>query len=254
MTFKAIRTKFLFIFIKIYSLQNVEGELTGTCVCLIHKENRSCYANIGASIFFTKEFLTLQNFVEPSSGSNCSQIFYVEGFFITDNRFSVCKYICDDICIGSVGLRKLAINLSAEYIIENHPDQMKYLAENATILFGNRNEFTKLADIYNKSNVNELIAFLINDKTTKTTDKIIICTNGSDSVLYASRLEMNLNKEFRFQSVPKHQIIDTTGCGDAFVAGFFYAFLRNESIERCVSNGVKVAMKKITSVGGTLSN
>lgn len=235
------------------SLQIVESQPTGTCVCLINKEKRSCYANIGASIFFKEEFLYSQDLVETNKNLNHCQIFYIEGYFITGDRFSVCKHIADAICQPSDGLRKLAINLSGEYIVKNNPEQMKYLAEHATILFGNRDEFAQLAEIYQKSDVEELIAYLINEKSTKITEKIIICTQGSDSVLYSSRSKMMINKEFQFQPVPKDKIIDTTGCGDAFVAGFFYAFLRNESIEQCVSKGVEVALKKITSVGGTLS-
>lgn len=237
------------------SLQIIEGQSTGTCVCLINKQNRSCYANIGASIHFNQEFLLTQDLIEPPSLNQTNgQIFYIEGFFITGDRFPFCKYIVDEVCKSSAGLRKLATNLSAEYLIGNHPEQMKYLAENATILFGNRDEFNKLAEIYQMSNVTDLIAHLMNEKSTETTDKIIICTQGSDSVLYSSRSERLVNKAFHFKAVPKDKIIDTTGCGDAFVAGFFYAFLRNESIERCVSKGVEVALRKITLVGGNFSN
>lgn len=219
---------------------------------MINKEKRSCYANIGASIFFNKEFLHSQDLVESNTNLNHCQIFYIEGYFITGDRFSVCKHIVDEMCQPSNGSKKLAINLSGKYIVKNYPEQMKYLGEHATILFGNRDEFAQLAEIYQKSNVNELIAYLINDKSNKTTDKIIVCTRGGDSVLYSSRSQMIINKEFEFLPVPKDQLIDTTGCGDAFVAGFFFAFLRNESIERCVSKGVEVALKKMTSVGGTL--
>lgn len=177
------------------------------------------------------------------------QIFYIESFFITGERFALCKYIVDDVCVSSNGLRLLAVNLSAKYLIKHHPNQIKYLVEHSNILFGNRGEFNRLADIYRISNINELFSHLISNNNNAT--KVIVCTQGSDCVLYSTAGEMG--KEFHFEALPKNKIIDTTGCGDAFVAGFFYAYLRDQSIEQCVSNGVNVALMKITSVGGTFS-
>lgn len=237
-----------------FSLQIIDGQPTGTCVCLINKENRCCYANIGASIHFNKAFLLTQNVIEPYTDltlAAAKQIFYIEGFFITGDRFSLCKHIVDDICKPSQGLKLLATNLSAEYMIEHHSEQMKYLAEQSNILFGNRDEFNRLADIYRMSNANDLIAHLINSNANGNAIKIIVCTQGEDCVLYSTKSQ--INKEFQFEAVPKSKIIDTTGCGDAFVAGFFYSYLRNEPVERCVGNGVEVALKKITSIGGTFS-
>lgn len=166
----------------------------------------------------------------------------------------MCEYIVNQVCQSSAASRIFATNLSAEYLIENHPNQIKYLAESASILFGNQDEFNKLAESYQVSRAEDVIIHLINTKPKAIKDKIIICTQGSGSVLYSSSSLMLLNKEFRFDPVPNDQITDTTGCGDAFVAGFFAAFLRNDPIVNCVAKGVEVALKKLTSVGGTFSN
>lgn len=245
-----------------FSLQVIDGKPTGKCVCLINKTDRCCYGNIAASIYFDKSYLLTQNIISPqidlksdavAVAAAAKQIFYIEGFFITNGeRFSLCKYIVDDICKPSQGLKPLAVNLSAEYMVKNHSEQMKYLVEHSNILFGNRNEFNQLADIYRMSNAKDVIAHLIKSKSNENSIKIIVCTQGADCVLYST--ESHINKEFHFEPVPKNKIIDTTGCGDAFVAGFFYAYLRQESIEQCVGNGVQVALKKLTSVGGTISN
>lgn len=191
--------------------------------------------------------------IESNVTASSNQIFYVEGFFITGHRFSVCKYIVDELCLSSAGQRLFATNLSAEYIIENHSEQMKYLAENATILFGNRDEFDKLAEIYQMNSAKDVIAHFFSTKP-KNGEKIIICTQGAKSVLYSSSAEMCQNKEFHIEAVPKEKILDTTGCGDSFVAGFFYAFLRHEPIERCIAKGAEVARKKITSIGANFQN
>lgn len=163
----------------------------------------------------------------------------------------MCKYVVDEICKSSGGSKIFSTNLSAEYLIDNHADEIKYLAENAFILFGNRCEFTKLAHFYQLSRAEDAIEHLIRTKPMENNNKIIICTHGADWVLYSSSSEMIINERYHFDPIPKDQIIDTTGCGDAFVAGFFYAFLRNEPTVKCVAKGVEVAQKKITSVGST---
>ncbi|XP_031618930.1 adenosine kinase [Contarinia nasturtii] len=236
-------------------LQVIKDHPTGTCVCLINKENRCCYANIGASIHIDREYLQCQRLYEQQSNPEAkSQIYYIEGFFITGHRFSVCKYIVDEVCRTSNGLRRFATNLSAGYLITKHPQEMKFLAENASILFGNYDEFSKLAEIFRLSSTEAVITHLIETKPKEIEDKIIICTQGAEKILYSSSSQMFINKEFHFESVPKDRIIDTTGCGDAFVAGFFYAFLKNESTPNCVAKGVDVAQRKLTSIGGTLSD
>lgn len=200
-----------------FRLQSFERYPTGTCICLINKENRCCYANIGASIHFEKEYFLSQDLIEPHSevaAKEHRQIFYIEGFFITGYRFSVCEYIVD-VVQQSAGSRIFATNLSAEYLIENYPNQIKYLAESSSILFGNRDEFNKLAESYQMFRAEDVITHLINTKSKVIKDKIIICTQGAGSVLYSysSSSQLFVNQEFLFDPVPKEKIIDTTGCG-----------------------------------------
>lgn len=148
-----------------------------------------------------------------------------------------------------------AINLSATYMIKEYDAEMKYLAENANILFGNLGEFTELQKAYSSGDLNELMHYLLSTPGSGT--KIIICTNGAGSVLYSYRLARNneetvVNVEYAFDAVPSDEIIDTTGCGDAFVAGFFYGFLRKHKIEECIRKGIEVASKKLRNVGGMI--
>lgn len=232
---------------------------TGTCVCLLKQENRCCYANIGASGHFDINRLkeTLPNLLQsPDDCRAKKQMIYIEGFFVTENRFPLCIYINE--LRGHHPSLLLSCNLSAKYLIDQCPEEIKYLAENATVVFGNLGEFKKLTEKYDFEKVEELFAHLLKPKNNEVNcgRKVIICTNGSNSVFYATRLEndgSHIKREFRFEPVPVDEIVDTTACGDAFVAGFFFGYLRNHSIEFCIRKGVEVASKKLRNIGGVIS-
>lgn len=138
-------------------------------------------------------------------------------------------------------------------MIENYPKEIKYLAERSDLLFGNLREFQKLSEVYDMNGIEELMQHLL--KLPKDGRKIIICTNGAGSVLYSysdgssGPIESN---EYRFEPVSSEKIVDTTGCGDAFVSGFFYGFLRRRSIKSCIQNGHDTASNKLRSIGGTI--
>lgn len=232
---------------------------TGTCICILQREHRCCYANIGASGHYDINTLkvTLPNLLEyPDSSGTNKQIIYIEGFFVTENRFPLCIYINELRCYYSNLM--LACNLSAKYLIDQCSDEIKYLAENATIVFGNLGEYKTLTEKYDFKTVDQLLVHLLKPKNGAENNKrkILICTNGSSNVLYSFRFgnnEPNINRIFNFDSIPVDKIVDTTGCGDAFVAGFFYGYLRNDSIELCIGKGVELASKKLGSVGGAIS-
>jgi pfkB family carbohydrate kinase len=47
-------------------------------------------------------------------------------------------------------------------------------------------------------------------------------------------------------------VVDTTGAGDYFAAGFLYGLSRGESLEICLQKGALLASKVIQVVGTTL--
>lgn len=49
------------------------------------------------------------------------------------------------------------------------------------------------------------------------------------------------------------EVVDTTGAGDAFAAGFIYELVRGASLRECGERAVKLGGVVSTSVGGRLS-
>ena len=48
------------------------------------------------------------------------------------------------------------------------------------------------------------------------------------------------------------KIIDLTGAGDLFAAGFLHGFINNNSIKECLEKGTEMSSKIIQKVGARL--
>jgi sugar/nucleoside kinase (ribokinase family) len=49
---------------------------------------------------------------------------------------------------------------------------------------------------------------------------------------------------------PQVEVVDTTGAGDAFAAGFLGAELRGEPVEACLARGIEAGAAAVTKIGG----
>ncbi len=74
--------------------------------------------------------------------------------------------------------------------------------------------------------------------------KIVVCTLGEKGALITSR-----DKQILVATKPVTNIIDTTGAGDAFAAGFLSGILQNKSLEESANIANKIAGKSITNFG-----
>lgn len=178
------------------------------------------------------------------------QIIYVEGFFVSD-RMQVCRDIHDKYCADKN--RLFSANLSAEYIIKEFPKEINYLADHSDILFGNRSEFQTLTEVNGFKTLTDQVNSLNAKNLGKT--KIILITNGAQFVDIYVRDEDNFSTHNRLDviAVDKADIVDTTGAGDSFVAGFLFAYLQSKSTIDCAQFGIEIASKKIRAVGATLN-
>lgn len=57
-------------------------------------------------------------------------------------------------------------------------------------------------------------------------------------------------QEFRVQAVEVESIIDTTGCGDSYHAGFICSYMLENDIEKAMETGSKIAAETLKHYGG----
>ena len=135
---------------------------------------------------------------------------------------------------------KIAMSLSDIFCVTRHrEDFFKLLKNDLNILIGNENEINELMQ---KNNLLESINEL------KSIDKLIIITrseNGSVAILN--------NEITNCESIKVEKVLDLTGAGDLFAAGFLKEYLNKSNIKKCLQTGSKLAAQVIQKIGARLS-
>jgi sugar/nucleoside kinase (ribokinase family) len=75
--------------------------------------------------------------------------------------------------------------------------------------------------------------------------RIVVVKRGARGVLACDRETTLLIPAVR------KRVVDTTGAGDSFNAGFLHAFLNGKPLKESALAGVKAAAKSVTAIGGT---
>jgi len=135
---------------------------------------------------------------------------------------------------------KIAMSLSDIFCVTRHrEDFFKLLKNDLNILIGNENEINELMQKKNLlDSMNEL----------KNINKLIIITrseNGSVAILN--------NEIINCESVKVKKVLDLTGAGDLFAAGFLKEYLDKSNIKKCLQTGSKLAAKIIQKIGARLN-
>ena len=135
---------------------------------------------------------------------------------------------------------KIAMSLSDIFCVTRHRDDfLKLLKNDLSILIGNENEINELIKKNNfLDSINEL----------KNINKLIIITrsvNGSVAILN--------NEVTNCESNKVDKVLDLTGAGDLFAAGFLKEYLDKSNIKKCLTTGSKLAAQVIQKIGARLN-
>jgi sugar/nucleoside kinase (ribokinase family) len=134
---------------------------------------------------------------------------------------------------------KVAMSLSDLFCVERHKPHFLNLVKNKLdITFANEQEITSLIGAKNFS---EIINF------SKQLNKLIIVTRGEKGAVAVNGNEVIEN------SIQKNlDIIDLTGAGDLFAAGFLHGYINKLSTKECLEKGTEMSSKVIQQIGARL--
>ena len=135
---------------------------------------------------------------------------------------------------------KVAMSLSDQFCVDRHKSHFLNLVKNKLdITFANEQEIISLIE---EKNFNEAINFC------KQLDKLIVITRGEKGAIAINNQEI-----IEIEPKKNRRIVDLTGAGDLFAAGFLYGYINKLSINSCLEKGTEMASKVIQIIGARLT-
>ena len=134
-----------------------------------------------------------------------------------------------------------AMSLSDQFCVERHKNDFYDLVRNRLdIIFANEQEIKSLIDA---KNFEEVVEF------GKQIGKILIITRGEKG-----SVAIKNKKIIECKSKTNLKIVDLTGAGDLFAAGFLHGFINNISTKEALEKGTEMSSKIIQMVGARLDS
>jgi len=200
---------------------------TGTCLILITPDSERTMCT-----FLGTAGKINENDVDINSIKN-SEITFLEGYLWDEGEP---KSAFDKAIQSS---NKVAMSLSDSFCVERHKSHFLDLVKNKLdITFANEQEITSLI---NAKNFNEVISFC------KKLKKLIVVTRGK-----AGAIAIQDNEAVEWGIQKNLKIIDLTGAGDLFAAGFLHGIINNLSIKESLKKGTEMSSKVIQQIGARL--
>ncbi len=134
---------------------------------------------------------------------------------------------------------KVAMSLSDQFCVDRHKPHFLELVKNKLdITFANEQEIMSLIDA---KSFNEVINF------SKSLGKIIVLTRGEKGAV-----AINGDEVVECGIKQGLKIVDLTGAGDLFAAGFLHGHLNNMSLKESLDKGTEMSSKVIQQIGARL--
>ena len=134
---------------------------------------------------------------------------------------------------------KIAMSLSDKFCVDRHKKNFLDLVKNKLdITFANEQEILELIDA---TSFNEVISF--GKKINKT---LVITRSDKGSVV------INQNEVVECKSQKNLKIVDLTGAGDLFAAGFLHGYINKMTLQENLNKGTEMASKVIQKIGARL--
>ena len=135
--------------------------------------------------------------------------------------------------------KKVAMSLSDLFCVDRHkPNFLNLVKNKLDITFANEQEITSLIGA---KNFNEVINF------SKQLNKLVVVTRGEKGAIAINGqevIETDVQKNLR--------IVDLTGAGDLFAAGFLHGYLNKLTTRECLEKGTEMSSIIIQQIGARI--
>ena len=200
---------------------------TGTCLILVTPDSERTMCT-----FLGTAGKINENDVDPDVIRK-SEIIFLEGYLWDEGE----PKKAFDKAINNANT--VAMSLSDQFCVDRHKPHFLDLVKNKLdITFANEQEITSLIEAKNFA---EVINF------SKILNKLLIITRGEKGAIAINGdevVEIDIQKNLK--------IIDLTGAGDLFAAGFLHGYINKFSTKECLKKGTEMSSKVIQQIGARL--
>ena len=209
-----------------YSKKNEELP-TGTCLILVTPDSeRTMCTFLGTAGKISEKDVS-------SDAIKKSEIIFLEGYLWDEGE----PKKAFDKAINNAN--KVAMSLSDLFCVDRHkPHFLNLVKDKLDITFANEQEISSLI---NAKNFNEVIDF------SKQLNKLVVVTRGEKGAVAIKGEEI-----FESDIKKNLKIIDLTGAGDLFAAGFLHGHVNKLSTKECLETGTELSSKVIQQIGARL--
>ena len=208
--------------------KKVEDTPTGTCLILITPDSeRTMCTFLGIAGKISPDDIN-ENFIKQS------ELVFLEGYLWDEGE----PKAAFDKALAIAN--KSAMSLSDKFCVDRHKESFYGLVKNKLdIIFANEQEIMELVDA---KRFHDVVEF------GKQLNKVLVITRsakGSVSIVGSEVVECDGQKNLK--------IVDLTGAGDLFAAGFLHGYINKMSTKESLEKGTEMASKVIQKIGARLN-
>ena len=205
-----------------------EGPRTGSCLVLITPDaQRTMCTNLGAASNLTPKDID-KDIIQAA------KVVYMEGYLFDPPDAQDAFVEAADLAHDAG--QKVSITLSDPFCVDRHRHAFQMLvADHTDILFGNEEEIKSLYQ------VDDFDAAL---QQVRGHCEIACLTRSSKGSVILSGDDVHI-----IDPMPLDPVVDTTGAGDQFAAGFLYGYTQGMDLRKCGEIATLTATEVISHVG-----
>ncbi len=200
---------------------------TGTCLILVTPDSERTMCTFLGTAGKINENDISSNIIKES------ELIFLEGYLWDEGE----PKKAFDKAINNAN--KVAMSLSDLFCVDRHkPHFLNLVKKKLDITFANEQEITSLVEA---KNFDDVINF------SKQLNKLVIITRGEKGAV-----AINGDKVIESDIQQNLKIIDLTGAGDLFAAGFLHGYINKLSTKECLEKGTEMSSKIIQQIGARL--
>tara|TARA_Y100000591_G_scaffold310876_1_gene313631 strand:- start:61 stop:993 length:933 start_codon:yes stop_codon:yes gene_type:complete len=201
---------------------------TGTCLILVTPDSeRTMCTFLGTAGKINENDINLEAVQK-------SEMIFLEGYLWDEGE----PKRAFDKAINSA--RKVAMSLSDKFCVDRHKANFLDLVKSKLdITFANEEEIMSLI---NTKDFSQVISFA------KQINKLLVITRGEKGAI-----SIKGNEVTKVESKKNLNIVDLTGAGDLFAAGYLHGIINNLTQSECLNKGTEMSSKIIQQIGARIS-